>query len=149
MYYDLGLFRINIQNYDNLHSKDKNKREAALLILKQIWMDKIDISKGSLSIKTISEEKEGFQELINAFFLVGYFEEISDFGLINKEIDKLDLNEEINKILREKILEFYKWKEESEEELRNRIEMEEKLYKKVKKDTDNIMLELERLVMKF
>src|SRR3989344_1124952 len=52
--YDLKDFNTRLKHYDELKSKDKNSKEASVLSLKQIWMDKVDISKGNSSIKAMA-----------------------------------------------------------------------------------------------
>ena len=42
--HDLKDFRTRLQGYDDLNSKDKNTSEGAKLSLKQIWLDKVDIT---------------------------------------------------------------------------------------------------------
>lgn len=138
MFLDLAELKIHLRNFDYLKSKNRDKRNIALLTLKQRWIDKVDILKENFSMKNFVEEKEKFKELINAFLITGYIKEIKNSQQINKEINKLDLNEEIKNILREKIPKFYKWVETSEKELRKRYEVEKKLYIGTKKDTDNI-----------
>jgi hypothetical protein len=109
--YDLKDFRIRLSYYDDL--KKQEKREAAILALKQIWLDKVDIQKGNSSIKAMSIQG-GFQSLIHAF-------------LISKnpeDADKLDLNDVVKRIVKSRILEFNEWLENSEKELRKRYELE-------------------------
>jgi len=110
--YDLKEFRIRLSHYDSL--KDPKKKEAALLALKQIWMDKVDITKGNSSIKAMALGQAGFQTLIDAFLFV------KDV----KDVDKIDLNERVKRILRPRILEFNDWLEHSEKELRKRYAIE-------------------------
>ena len=62
--YDLKEFRVRLQSYDDLKSKDK---DGAILSLKQIWMDKVDIQKGNSSIKAMALGQSGFATLIDAF----------------------------------------------------------------------------------
>jgi len=109
--YDLKEFRTRLQSYNDLKSKDKN--EAALLSLKQIWMDKVDIQKGNSSIKAMSFQG-GFQTLINAFLV----------AKDEKDADKIDLNEMVKRILKARVHEFNIWIRESEKELRKRYELE-------------------------
>ena len=109
--YDLKEFRTRLQSYDDLKSKDKN--EAALLSLKQIWMDKVDIQKGNSSIKAMSFQG-GFQTLINAFLV----------AKDEKDAEKIDLNEMVKRILKSRVHEFNIWVKESEKELRKRYELE-------------------------
>ncbi len=110
--YDLKEFRIRLQAYDDLKSPDK--KEAAILSLKQIWMDKVDITKGNSSIKAMTLTQAGFTTLIDAFLAV------KDI----KDVDKLDLNDRVKRILRPRVHEFNSWIEQSERELRKRYELE-------------------------
>ena len=109
--YDLKEFRIRLESYDDL--KDKSKAEGATLSLKQIWMDKVDINKGNSSIKAMAFQG-GFQTLIHAFLAV------KD----EKDVDKVDLNDVVKRILKPRIQEFNIWLEQSEKELRKRYELE-------------------------
>jgi len=108
--YDLKEFRIRLSHYDHLNTANK---DAAILALKQIWMDKVDMNKGRSSIKAMSVEG-GFQTLIDAFLVV---KEV-------KDVDKIDLNDRVKRILRPRILEFNDWLEHSEVELRKRYQLE-------------------------
>ena len=110
--YDLKDFRMRLQSYTDLKSKDKN--EAALLSLKQIWMDKVDINRGNSSIKAMALGQAGFQTLIDAFLV----------AKDEKDIDKINLNDRVKRILKPRIQEFNIWVKESERELRKRYELE-------------------------
>lgn len=112
--YDLKEFRMRLQHYDSLKSKDANKKDAAVLSLKQIWMDKVDISKGNSSIKAMATTQIGYQTLIDAFLSV------KD----EKDVNKLDLNDRVKRILLPRIQEFNVWLDESEKELRKRYGLE-------------------------
>jgi len=109
--YDLKEFRIRLSHYDSLKT---DKKEAAILALKQIFMDKVDITKGNSSIKAMAIGQAGYQTLIDAFL----------FSKDVKDVDKLDLNDRVKRILRPRILEFGDWLEHSEKELRKRYELE-------------------------
>ena len=109
--YDLKEFRIRLNSYDALKSE---KKEAAILALKQLWMDKVDINKGNSSIKAMALGQAGFQTLISAFLFV------KD----SKEVEKVDLNEVVKRILHARILEFNDWLLHSEGELRKRYNLE-------------------------
>ncbi len=112
--YDLKEFRMRLQSYDDLNSKDSNKSEAARLSLKQIWMDKVDMQKGNSSIKAMALGQAGFQTLIDAFLVAKN----------EKDVDKIDLNERVKRILKPRVQEFNIWIAESEKELRKRYNME-------------------------
>ena len=109
--YDLKEFRIRLDAYDALKT---DKKEAAILSLKQLWMDKVDWNKGNSSIKAMALGQAGFQTLISAFLFVKTVE----------EIEKVDLNEVVKRILRARVFEFNDWLGQSEKELRKRYELE-------------------------
>lgn len=109
--YDLREFRIRLQYYNDLNSKDKS--DSARLSLKQLWMDKVDINKGNSSIKAMAFQG-GFQTLIDAFLV----------AKDEKDVWKLDLNERVKRILVARVNEFNTWLRESETELRKRYELE-------------------------
>ena len=109
--YDLRDFKTRLTYYDDLKSDDKNKKEAARLSLKQIWMDKVDlVMKGNSSIKAMALAQEGYQTLIDAFLIVN---EVSD-------VEKLDLNDRVKRILIPRVQEFNIWLQQSGGELRKR-----------------------------
>ena len=110
--YDLKEFRIRLQSYDDLKSKEK--KESALLSLKQIWLDKVDIQKGNSSIKAMALGQGGFQTLLDAFLSA------SD----EKSVNNLDLNDRIKRIILPRISEFNIWLVQSEKELRKRYQLE-------------------------
>ena len=112
--YDLKDFKTRLQQYIGLKSKDRLIRDAAVLSLKQIWMDKVDIQKGNSSIKSMALGQAGFVTLIDAFLSVAD----------EKEADKIDLNERVKRILRPRIQEFNIWLAQSENELKKRYELE-------------------------
>jgi hypothetical protein len=112
--YDLKDFKIRLQSYDSLKSSKKEEQEAAKLSLKQIWLDKVDINKGNSSVKAMALGQTGFQTLLDAFL----------FAKDEKDIDKIDLNDRVKRILKPRIQEFNIWLIESEKELRKRYELE-------------------------
>ena len=112
--YDLKDFKIRLQSYDFLKSKKKEEQEASLLALKQIWMDKVDIGKGNSSIKAMALGQAGYQTLIDAFLIANN----------EKDVNKIDLNDRVKRILKPRIQEFFIWLKESERELKNRYELE-------------------------
>jgi len=115
--YDLREFRIRLQSYKDL--KNPDKKASALLSLKQIWMDKVDIQKGNSSIKAMALGQSGFNTLIDAFLIVNE----------EKEVDNLDLNQIVKRILKPRIHEFNNWIKESKAELEKRYKIE-KIYLK-------------------
>ena len=120
--YDLREFKIRLKSYEDY--KNPEKKQQALLSLKQIWMDKVDVNKGNSSIKAMALGQSGFNTLIDAFLFVNE----------DKDIDKLDLNEIVKRILRPRLHEFNVWVKESEGELKKRFEIE-KTYLKSQVDS--------------
>ncbi|MFH1365390.1 MAG: hypothetical protein ABIH28_02290 [archaeon] len=110
--YDLKEFKIRLGAYDDLKSNEK--KEAALMSLKQVWMDKVDINKGNSSIKAMALGQGGFVTLIDAFLI----------AKDEKDVDKIDLNDRVKRILQTRVQEFNLWLKQSEIELRKRYEME-------------------------
>jgi len=115
--YDLKEFKIRLGSYDDLKSSEK--KEAALLSLKQLWMDKVDINKGNSSLKAMGLGQAGFVTLIDAFLV----------AKDEKDVDKIDLNDRVKRILQQRIQEFNLWVKQSEIELRKRYEMEKSYLK--------------------
>jgi hypothetical protein len=111
--YDLKDFEIRLKHYDNVKSKNKVEQEAGILALKQVWMDKVDIARGRGSINMMTAEL-GFTTLRDAFMAAKSLE----------DVDKMDLNERVKRILKPRVAEFFEWLSRSEQELRKRYEIE-------------------------
>lgn len=111
--YDLKEFEIRLKQYDLANSKNEKEREAGLAGLKQIWMDRVDIQRGNTSIKGLASQFM-YATLIDAFMAAKKPE----------DVDKLDLNDRVKRILKPRLAEFLEWKERSEAELRKRFEVE-------------------------
>ena len=121
--YDLKEFQIRLKNYDDANSKNKDIAIVGLLSLKQIWMDQVDIKRGRGSINMLAQDLN-FVTLRDAFMAVNTL----------KEIDKVDLNERVRRILKIRLEEFLEWQKRSETELRKRFEIE-KTYLKTQVNT--------------
>ncbi len=118
--YDLKEFKIRLQTYDELNSKDPKIRNAAFLALKQIWMDRVDMhQRGPGSINALASGALDFVTLRDAFMAASSL----------SAIDELDLNERVKRILKQRFGEFEKWIKESESSLRQRYEIERKYLK--------------------
>lgn len=116
--YDLKEFKIRLGAYDDYQSKNENKKQAAFLALKQIWMDRVDINRGAGSINGLAQQLD-FITLRDAFMAVKTL----------KDVKKIDLNERVKRILMQRFSEFLKWFDESERELRKRFEIEKSYLK--------------------
>ena len=112
--YDLRQFELRFNDYDASKSKDQNRAEAGHLALKQIWLDNVDIKRGNTSIKALTFSQTAFATLIDAFMI----------AKSEKDVKGLDLNERVKRLLLQRIIEFNKWKDLSEKELRKRYEIQ-------------------------
>lgn len=118
--YDLKEFEIRLKQYDLANSKDPKKAEAGLLGLKQIWLDKVDAQKGYGSINVMARTPEiGFVTLRDAFMIAKKPE----------DVDKMDINDRVKRVLKPRVAEFLEWKNRSEAELRKRFEIEKSYLK--------------------
>ncbi len=116
--YDLKEFKIKLRPYDDYHSKDKKIKNAALLSLKQTWMDNVDFKRGAGSINGLAQQLE-FVTIRDAFMVANSLDDVK----------KLDLNDRVKRILEQRIPEFLLWIDESEKQLKKRFEIE-KIYLK-------------------
>lgn len=116
--YDLKEFEIRLKEYDNLHSDDETKKEAAKLALKGVWMDQVDIKHGRGSINMLAQQLQ-FVTLRDAFMAAHNIEGVK----------KLDLNKRVQNILLRKMEEYIAWEEASEKELRKRFSIEKNYLK--------------------
>lgn len=117
--YDLKEFKIRLSHYEEANSKEKNRSGAGNLALKQIWMDKVDMQRGQGSLNALASGNLQFVTLRDAFMIVNSA----------KDVDQLDLNDRVKRVLKPRVQEFFEWKKRSEQELRKRFEIE-KLYLK-------------------
>ncbi len=111
--YDLKEFRIRLGLYDKYKSSSADEKRSAWLSLKQIWIDTVDTKRSTTAIKALAQQFQ-YVTLIDAFMAA---ESVSD-------VDKLDLNDRVKRILQQRIGEFQTWLVESEKELRKRYEIE-------------------------
>jgi len=116
--YDLKEFEIRLEHYKASHDKDKEKSEAGMLALKQIWMDNVDVKRGRGSINMLTYDMN-FVTLRDAFMIVKSLE----------DVEKMDLNDRVKRILKPRLAEFLEWKKRSETELRKRFEIEKSYLK--------------------
>jgi len=117
--YDLKEFKLRLKQYENAKSNNKLESEAGLLALKQIWMDRVDLQRGQGSINALTAGNLNFVTLRDAFLVINSI----------KQIDNIDLNERVKRILKPRVQEFFEWKKRSEQELKKRFEIE-KIYLK-------------------
>jgi len=111
--YDLKEFEIRLSHYNISHSEKKEEEDTGFLALKQIWMDNVDVKRGRGSINMLAQDLN-FVTLRDAFMIARTVE----------EVDKMDLNDRVKRILKPRLHEFLEWKKRSEVELRKRFEIE-------------------------
>lgn len=112
--YDLREFEIRLREYDASKNKDKEKAEAGSLALKQIWMDNVDMKRGAGSINALASGNLNFVTLRDAFMACKSI----------RDVDTIDLNDRVKRILKPRLLEFLDWLKLSEKELRKRYEIQ-------------------------
>ncbi|MEK6885473.1 MAG: hypothetical protein AABX17_00745 [Nanoarchaeota archaeon] len=118
--YDLRQFEIRLNDYKAARSENKGTAEAGGIALKQIWMDNVDIKRGNTSIKALAFSQASFATLIDAFMMAKSIDEITN----PPEKGGLDLNERVKNILKQRYIEFDKWRELSEKELQKRYNIQ-------------------------
>jgi hypothetical protein len=111
--YDLKDFEIRLEQYKKAESKDKKVADAALLSLKNVWLDKVDLQKGQGAVHQMTYQL-GFTTLRDAFYVVNS----------QAEIDKLDINDIVKRVLKPRLAEFQEWQKRSYQELKKRFEIE-------------------------
>lgn len=116
--YDLRDFRLRLKPYDKYKSGDAAEKESSILSLKQIWMDTVDVKRGTGSLNGLAQQLD-FVTIRDAFMAA----ENVDLKYKGKEID---LNERVKRILKQRVREFFEWLDESEKELRKRYEIEKR-----------------------
>lgn len=120
--YDLKEFQGIIELYDKSHSKNKTEKQSAIIALKQRWLDQVDIKRGGSSIKQLAitgANQPNFVFLIDAFMSADTLE----------EVDKLDLNDRLKRLVKQRLQEFLIWLKDSEQSLRKRYELEKNYLK--------------------
>lgn len=126
--YDLKEFEIRLKNYEDAKSSDKTKKESALLALKQIWLDNVDLKRGRGSIHQMSAEL-GYTTLREAFLIANSVEDVEKMAK-----DDGILNEQVKRVVLPRVGEFLAWLDYSEKELNKRFAIE-KSYLKTQVET--------------
>lgn len=112
--YDLKEFKIRLTHYDEANSTNADEKTAGLLSLKQIWMDKVDMQRGMGSINQMSSGNLQFVTLRDAFLKVDTL----------KDVERLDLNDRVKRVLMPRLQEFFTWQKTSYAELKKRYDVE-------------------------
>jgi hypothetical protein len=117
--YDLKDFEIRLKHYADANSDDEKRKSNGLLALKQVWLDNVDIKRGVGSIHQMTAGNLNFVTLRDAFLSVNS----------TGDVDKLDLNDRVKRILKPRFDEFLYWKDSSEAELNKRFNIEKSYLK--------------------
>lgn len=123
--YDLKEFKLRLQHYDDLRSKDKNVRHAAELALKQVWLDSVDLPKRQTGSIHQMAAQLGYTTIREAFMVAESTQQVREMA---KEKEGV-INEAVARILEPRLKEFYDWVKYSEHELRKRYNIEKSYLK--------------------
>lgn len=109
----------NLAFFDLAKSKELEKRSAAELAIKRIFVDTVDARKGPASMVSLAgsygqgKGGAGYVDLVSVFYQLKSL----------KDADAMPRNEQYKSIIKNRYLEYEQWKKISEEDLRNRREM--------------------------
>ncbi len=124
--WDLREFEIRIERYNDLESKDKEKRRASDLALKSIWLSEVDMKKGAGSINNLVQQLN-FVTLRDAFMFIDTMQDkekvLTDIGEKDENVG-MDLPMIVKRILLGRVTEYLDWRELSKKELTKRFEIE-------------------------
>jgi hypothetical protein len=123
--YDLKEFRMRIQNYDDLHSDDKKLSEGAMLALKQVWLDSVDMPKRQTGSIHQMTAQLGYTTLRDVFMIA---DDLDSVDKLAKD-DEGPINEQVVRIVKPRLKEFFDWLKYSESELRKRYSIEKSYLK--------------------
>ncbi len=111
--YDLKEFDQRLDSYKKLKSDNELEKNNARLSLKQVWMDRVDIQRGRGSINMMAQQLQ-FVTLRDAFMAADSAEQVQE----------MDLNDRVKRILSPRIQEYLAWEKLSEAELTRRYKIE-------------------------
>ena len=116
--YDLREFEIRLDTYEDLNSNNQEKKESAEIALRVLWMDQVDIKRGRGSINMLARELQ-FVTLRDAFL----------YAKSEEDVNNLDLNDRVKRVLKSRLNEYLKWRGYSEKELKKRYNIEKSYLK--------------------
>ncbi len=117
--YELRELDRNLQFYNLLESTDKEKKAAAELALKRIFVDQVDARKRGASLSALSngytqgQGGAGFIDLVASFYKVTSL----------KDIANMQRNTEYKDILKNRYIEYEEWRKLSGSDLKQRRSM--------------------------
>ena len=121
--YDLKEFKMRLELYEHRTSEKPEEKEGALLSLKQVWLDTVDIKRGNSSIKAMAISGANAPNFVT---LIDGFMAIIDLKTLHErhEEGKLDLNDRVYRLLEQRFAEFEIWLDKSYQEIKKRFEIE-------------------------
>jgi len=118
--YDLKEFKMRLKHYEDYREGDKVTSDAALLALKQVWLDSVDLPKRNDGSIHGLASKLGYTTIREAFM---YARSLEDIDTMAEEKEGV-INEQVARILKPRLKEFFDWIDYSEAELRKRYQIE-------------------------
>src|SRR3989338_4851717 len=121
--YDLKEFKMRLELYEHRTSEKPEEKEGALLSLKQVWLDTVDIKRGNSSIKAMAISGANAPNFVT---LIDGFMAIIDLKTLHErhEEGKLDLNDRVYRLLEQRFADFEIWLDKSYQEIKKRFEIE-------------------------
>lgn len=123
--YDLKEFRMRLKHYDDYRSNDKMLKEGALLALKQVWLDSVDLPKRQTGSIHQMAAQLGYTTIREAFMIAENLEDVDRLG----KDDEAGINQQVVRVVKPRLKEFFDWIEYSEKELRKRYSVEKSYLK--------------------
>ncbi|UCD03511.1 MAG: hypothetical protein JSW73_03165 [Candidatus Woesearchaeota archaeon] len=118
--YDLKEFDRRLEIFDDLRKLGGENKDAAEIAIKSVWMDEVDTKRGVGSINQLTASgKLEFVTLRDAFLQAKSV----------KDVESLDLNERVKRIVGARIEEYEKWRDRYEKDLRQRRKIEKSYLK--------------------
>ncbi len=117
--YELKELDRNYSFYKLAESSDPQKKNAAELALKRIFVDNVDARKGGASLGALSRAPSQGQGGATFIDLVAVFYSIKSL----KDIDAMQRNEQYKNIIKNRYVEYEEWKKINKTDLSNRREM--------------------------
>ncbi len=111
--WDLKEFEQRLRHYED-YKVGGDKRKDANLALKAIFLTDVDIKKGRAAINSLATADLNFVTLRDAFMAAEKPE----------DVDRMDLNERVKRILKPRVKEYLDWVELSGRELKSRFSIE-------------------------
>ncbi len=116
--YDLKEFEIRLSHYEKANSKDPKEKEMGMLALKNIWLDQVDLKRGTGSIHQLANQL-GYTTLREIFLMANSVEDAKKIAKEGGVGNDMSL-----RVVAPRISEFLMWKDLSEREIKSRFEIE-------------------------